>query len=27
LLELEPEAQAAMQRYLENAWKLKAQDG
>ena len=26
LLELEPEAQAAMQRYLENAWKLKAQD-
>jgi hypothetical protein len=27
LLELEPEAQAAMQRYLENAWKLKAQEG
>jgi DNA-binding MarR family transcriptional regulator len=27
LLELEPEAQSAMQRYLENAWKLKAQDG
>jgi hypothetical protein len=25
LLELEPEARFAMQRYLENAWKLKAQ--